>query len=895
MTVNDNINNPHGGDGRRVRTRSMGHLPEYDPTALEEHLADIRRAARRGAAVAAADGTNGEVIENNGGNENLVSRGSENPAGEALNASPIAATTNNNNDFTFDTSFGTPTSAIRRIAVTAAAFNTADDDFVAQTYVRETEFTSTTTEFRNEFTSIQEHLARAAEARNATDDNIRGIQQQLAKAEEARVASESNMQEIMAGLQKTMTNLSVAFATKEDMKQSSEKVEEELKNIKEEMKTSATKVEMDMKELTDKVQSITNSTEKWMEEQLVKIDETISEAEKTTNKFYTEGVDLVAKQIKQQVNKLTEAEISDAKEKLDKFTSQTITYQEEIKANTTKCQEILAQLKVYESKYGATSREVDGMKTNHNEYATKVDALKRTMKEVLDIVSGKMKEIDSKLTALDTLSDLATEVTKNRTDIEKTVASFDRRCDETVKKLKESDETNARISRDYKYIEGFIKRVLKDEQQRGPFLLRLIAIEEKCNRIAELETKINAATKVVGGAITATTHQNTEQFKTSAAEIEKHNEEIATLQAQVETLLQAPRQATGFEQQLTVEQVVGIIQAQFEDEGRDIDHKFQEQLRALAEIEDNISNILSQSNNKGSVDITYDSLDEHIRIQIKELIEEKSKELADIIQQCTERVNKHNQIAHRGSNEGKGNSGVEEETEVVQKDIGSGRNENNQGDGSGKTGGEQDPNDPYDEEERPRHSGYIHIQSRERAIAFHQDSHRKLIENDFIWKKDFKTRVEAIKWTEEKEEQEPTDQSQSRNRPTPWARRGQPSPSGSSPRYNGSGDRELRGRDSEYDEMMEQAWLDTSVDGYFEDGTAFYIDSRGRNVRHPTAPHNMALAGQYIQTQKDCNRAKHKFDREDFADRYGDASPHQTSNNPYSPYARSEYGSPESN
>jgi septal ring factor EnvC (AmiA/AmiB activator) len=253
---------------------------------------------------------------------------------------------------------------------------------------------------------------------------------------------------------------------------------------------------------------------------------------------------------------LTEAKISDAKEKLDDFASQTITYQEEIKANTDKCQEILAQLKVYESKYGAASKEVEGMKTNHNEYAAKVDALERTMNEVLNIVKGKVKEIDSKLTALDTLSDLATEVTKNRTDIEETVASFDKKCDDTVKKLKESDETNAKILRDYKYIEGFIKRALTDEQQRGPFLLRLIAIEEKCSRIAELETKINMATQVVGGAITTTTHRNTEQFNTSASEIERHNEEIATLQAQVEILLQAPRQATGFEQQLTMEQVV---------------------------------------------------------------------------------------------------------------------------------------------------------------------------------------------------------------------------------------------------------------------------------------------------------------------------------------------------
>jgi chromosome segregation ATPase len=221
---------------------------------------------------------------------------------------------------------------------------------------------------------------------------------------------------------------------------------------------------------------------------------------------------------------LTEAEITDAKQKLDAFASQTISYQEEIKASTSKCQGILAQLKIYESKYGAASKEMDGIKTNHNVYAAKVDALERTMKEVRDVVERKVKEIDSKLMALDNITDLTTEVTKNRTDIEKTVASFDKKCDVTMKKMKESDEANAKILRDYKYIEGFIKRVLTDEQQRGPFLLRLIAIEEKSKRIEELEAKIKAATQVVGGAITTTTLRNNEQFKTAESDIERHNE-----------------------------------------------------------------------------------------------------------------------------------------------------------------------------------------------------------------------------------------------------------------------------------------------------------------------------------------------------------------------------------
>jgi hypothetical protein len=81
-------------------------------------------------------------------------------------------------------------------------------------------------------------------------------------------------------------------------------------------------------------------------------------------------------------------------------------------------------------------------------------------------------------------------------------------------------------------------------------------------------------------------------------------------------------------------------------------------LRALCEIEDNISNILSQASNKGNVEITYGGLEEHIRVQIDELIEEKSKELASIIQQCTNRVNRHNQMVEvqrrdaRGSGDG---------------------------------------------------------------------------------------------------------------------------------------------------------------------------------------------------------------------------------------------------
>jgi hypothetical protein len=319
MTVNDNINNPRGGDGRRVRTRSMGHLPEYDPTALEEHLADIRRAARRGAAVASADGTNGDVINNNEGNENLVSRVTENPAGEALNASPIA--TANNNDFTFDESFGTPTSAMRRIAAVANAND--EEEFTVHTFVRDSEFRSINSTFAKDIASIRSHLTRADEARHATDNTIQDIQSQIQKAEEARVADRiadrSELQQMMKDMKETMEKLSRVFATKEDMKQSSAKVEKDIKQLKEEMQTTATKLEQDMKQLTETVTSVSESNEQWMQDQMKRIDVKVKEADEAATKFYTDGVNKVAKEIKEQVHELTAKEIMDAKKKLDDF------------------------------------------------------------------------------------------------------------------------------------------------------------------------------------------------------------------------------------------------------------------------------------------------------------------------------------------------------------------------------------------------------------------------------------------------------------------------------------------------------------------------------------------------------------------------------------------------
>jgi hypothetical protein len=52
---------------------------------------------------------------------------------------------------------------------------------------------------------------------------------------------------------------------------------------------------------------------------------------------------------------------------------------------------------------------------------------------------------------------------------------------------------------------------------------------------------------------------------------------------------------------------------------------------------------------------------------------------------------------------------------------------------NGNSGNNPNPDDG-DDDEKPHHSGYVHLQTRER-IAYLPDAHRKLVENNFLWKK----------------------------------------------------------------------------------------------------------------------------------------------------------------
>lgn len=94
-----------------------------------------------------------------------------------------------------------------------------------------------------------------------------------------------------------------------------------------------------------------------------------------------------------------------------------------------------------------------------------------------------------------------------------------------------------------------------------------------------------------------------------------------------------------------------------------------------------------------------------------------------------------------------------------------------------------------------------------------------------------------------------------------------------------------------YEELQDQYEASRSPEGYDEKGVPFDTDRGGRHHPMPRHPRNMAMAGQYTPNQRECNRQKRRFDREDFEDMYGDCSPHRHPHSPYASYASS--GSPE--
>jgi chromosome segregation ATPase len=266
------------------------------------------------------------------------------------------------------------------------------------------------------------------------------------------------------------------------------------------------------------------------------------------------------------------------------------------------------------------------------------------------LVHNKIAELDGKLSSMGALTDLAEQVTKNRTDIDKTVTDCKQQCETTLRQMEAIKDGSQTILRDQKYIEGFIKRVLKDEEQRGPFLMRVAKIEEDHRRLNSMEEKINGlksrvediqqgcaasaqnSTRILGVSAEAMLEVNR-----NGSEITRLQEDIATLQAQMDLALQ--RSVTGVDSTLNAAQVITLLQDQFAAESKEIDGKFKEHMLALTDIKADIDAILTRAGATNGGPVTYEQLDEHVRQELDRLVETKAAELASLLLQCTMRVN----------------------------------------------------------------------------------------------------------------------------------------------------------------------------------------------------------------------------------------------------------------
>jgi tetrahydromethanopterin S-methyltransferase subunit G len=168
------------------------------------------------------------------------------------------------------------------------------------------------------------------------------------------------------------------------------------------------------------------------------------------------------------------------------------------------------------------------------------------------------------------------------------------------------------------------------------------------------------------------------------------------------------------------------------------------------------------------------------------------------------------------------------------------------------------------------HAGYVHMTNRERAISSDPLTTSQLITNNFLWKKAFKTRLEAEMWLEEDEPSPAT------NRRNPIDLTGTssnednhphvPSP----PRFPTPWSAEARASRPPVDyHSHDDRGADRSPEGYFADGTGFIHDTRGYKVPLHNQPRNDKYAGQYIPNQRECDRMQRALEREEYRDKYG--------------------------
>jgi hypothetical protein len=781
----------------------------------------------------------------------------------------------------------------------------------------------------------------------------------------------ADMIEGMANLQKTMNNMASLFATKDD-----------IAGIKEQ------------------VTEIKESNETWLKEQLGKIDNTIAEAKQRATKYYQDGVDVMQKQVTKQVDEFAASQIMSAKDTLSNFAAKTVEYSEEIKKTNLQCKDSLEKIKLYESKYNAASKELEGYKSTYQEYLTKVENMDKELETVRQIVGKSTDQAQEKIKQqLDEIKTLSKDVTDNRTDIERTVKECKDECKATLAKVDDAKEDSRRIFKEYKTVEGFCKKILKQESTRDQVLFdrmaklerdlaannldsrdqalfnrinklenELLIVNQKreqdalsatgaCHVIEELQNKIATLSKLL--------HEQTNRVgPTQRADetlivqlIDKHSKmDPKVLKDLIQRMEAAQRKLDEVQDQpnMTDERVVVLIKDNFPEEWvrsivkhmlpkqqeikdlcregyEDYDKKVQQEVyktytkmfdkakatelsleehsQLLLDAKDEVqANILSQvmQELEKLVDQTTTDVQskvlETVLIEMKTTAERQNLQLTIQLAQALDQArNSTNQCSEEKNRDTGGNQGRDHDGESNGADSngnsgvagGTERNDSNGSTGqgtSGKKSGGYNPN-PHDDnpdddndEEKPHHSGYVHLQSRERAIAYLPVTHRKLFENNFLWKKDFEGKADAIRWLNGTDDEtldqnklgnsanrsKGSDQNQPHPFRTPWSRvdrNGMQFPPFSSP--------------CGYSSSSNNYESDHSPDGYFDDGTPFYTDRRGK--RHPLKnfPPNHEKAGQYVPNQQECDRMQWQFEQDEYRARYGMTPP--------SPYNQEEY------
>ena len=108
----------------------------------------------------------------------------------------------------------------------------------------------------------------------------------------------------------------------------------------------------------------------------------------------------------------------------------------------------------------------------------------KELEAIRQIVGESMDQAQEKIQQqLNELKTLSKDVTDNRTDIERTAKECKAECTTTMEKVEQAKEDSKPIFSEYKTVEGFCKKILKQENTRDQVLF---------DRMAEIEREMAA-------------------------------------------------------------------------------------------------------------------------------------------------------------------------------------------------------------------------------------------------------------------------------------------------------------------------------------------------------------------------------------------------------------------